>query len=124
MKVSISASKVLACLSAALPLALVAQGLQVPSDDTDRSVRAALVSVAHEDGLPGVLSTIQQLEETFNSQYQYHWVFFSTEPLSESFRRQTSNATKAVCLYEVVSPKHHRLESGFESSTHVSAATA
>ncbi|PTB65529.1 glycosyltransferase family 15 protein [Trichoderma citrinoviride] len=73
------------------------------SSATDQRPRAAFVSLAHENDLPAVLSSISQLEETFNHRYRYHWVFFSTQPLSEEFRQQTSNATGAVCLYEVIS---------------------
>ncbi|KAL7941384.1 glycosyltransferase family 15 protein [Trichoderma barbatum] len=73
------------------------------SSATDQRPRAAFVSLAHEYDLPALISSISQLEETFNHRYQYHWIFFSTQPLSEEFRQQTSNATGAVCLYEVIS---------------------
>lgn len=56
--------------------------------------------MAREHDLEGILHSIQQLEESFNSRYLYHWVFFSTKPLSEDFRRVTSNATNATCIYE------------------------
>ncbi|RFU81253.1 glycosyltransferase family 15 [Trichoderma arundinaceum] len=72
------------------------------SSATDQRPRAAFVSLAHEHDLPAVLSSISQLEETFNHRYHYHWVFFSMQPLSEEFRRQTSNATGAICIYEVI----------------------
>ncbi|KAH0522856.1 hypothetical protein TsFJ059_006643 [Trichoderma semiorbis] len=73
------------------------------SSATDQKPRAAFVSLAHENDLSALLSSISQLEETFNYRYQYHWIFFSTQPLSEEFRQQTSNATGAVCFYEVIS---------------------
>ncbi|KAL7953638.1 glycosyltransferase family 15 protein [Trichoderma compactum] len=73
------------------------------SSATDQRPRAAFVSLAHENDLSALLSSISQLEETFNYRYKYHWIFFSTQPLSEEFRQQTSNATGAVCLYEVIS---------------------
>lgn len=73
------------------------------SSATDQKPRAAFVSLAHENDLSALLSSISQLEETFNHRYQYHWIFFSTQPLSEEFRQQTSNATGAVCFYEVIS---------------------
>ncbi|KAM0254676.1 hypothetical protein ACHAQJ_006526 [Trichoderma viride] len=78
------------------------RGLSI-SPATDQRLRAAFVSLAHEHDLPAVLSSMSQLEETFNHRYHYHWVFFSTQPLSEEFRRQTSNATGAICIYEVIS---------------------
>ncbi|KAL6853200.1 glycosyltransferase family 15 protein [Trichoderma novae-zelandiae] len=85
-----------------IQLSSFVHGLAI-SSATDQRPRAAFVSLAHEHDLPAVLSSISQLEETFNHRYRYHWVFFSTQPLSEEFRQQTSNATGAVCLYEVIS---------------------
>lgn len=100
------------------------QSLKLPAADPSGNLRAALVSLAHDDDLPAVIISIQQLEETFNSRYQYHWVFFSTEPLSENFRRQTSNATKAVCLYEVIPREHRSLQPGAgEDSRQYTSAT-
>lgn len=64
--------------------------------------RAAFVSLVHESDLPAILTSICDLEATFNKQHQHEWVFFSTEPLGEEFRRRTSNATGATCLYEVI----------------------
>lgn len=85
-----------------IQLSSFVHGLAI-SSATDQRPRAAFVSLTHENDLPALLSSISQLEETFNHRYQYHWVFFSTQPLSEEFRQQTSNATGAVCLYEVIS---------------------
>lgn len=73
---------------------------------TDQPPRAALVTLAHENDLPGMLYSIRQLEDKFNSRYQYHWVFFSPRELSEEFKRATSNATNATCIYEVISDEH------------------
>jgi mannosyltransferase len=85
-----------------IQLSSFVHGLAI-SSAADQRPRAAFVSLAHETDLPAVLSSISQLEETFNHRYHYHWVFFSTQPLSEEFRRQTSNATGAICIYEVIS---------------------
>ncbi|KAH6609971.1 glycosyltransferase family 15 [Trichoderma cornu-damae] len=93
---------VMAWIFLLVQLSSFVHGLAI-SSATDQRPRAAFVSLAHEHDLPAVLSSISQLEETFNHRYQYHWVFFSTQPLSEEFRRQTSNATGAVCIYEVIS---------------------
>lgn len=67
--------------------------------------RAALVSLAQDHDLSAVLSSVAQLEQSFNSRYQYEWVFFSPAPLSENFKVLTSNATNATCMYEVVETK-------------------
>lgn len=69
--------------------------------DPSLSLRAALVSVVRESDLTAILTSINQLEDAFNSEYHYDWVFFSSEPLSNTFHARTSNATRASCLYEV-----------------------
>lgn len=78
------------------------------SSNHEPNLRAALVSVVHESDLPAILSSVQQLEQTFNADYQYDWVFFSAEPLSDTFRSKTSNATRASCLFEVIPREHWR----------------
>lgn len=88
-----------------IQLSSFVRGLAI-SSATDQRPKAAFVSLAHEHDLPAVLSSMSQLEETFNHRYHYHWVFFSTQPLSEEFRRQTSNATGAICIYEVISEQN------------------
>lgn len=91
-----------------IQLSSFVHGLAI-STATDQRPKAAFVSLAHEHDLPAVLFSMSQLEDTFNHRYHYHWVFFSTQPLSEEFRRQTSNATGAICIYEVIS--EHNLAS-------------
>ena len=75
-------------------------------------LRAALVSLVREEDLSPVVTSIGQLEHTFNANHQYDWVFFSAEPLSDSFKAQTCNATCANCLFEVVSLSHGRASLG------------
>ncbi|KAG5947083.1 hypothetical protein E4U59_002251 [Claviceps monticola] len=67
----------------------------------DSTPRAALVTLAHENDLEPLLSSMSQLEDSFNNKYKYDWVFFGVETLSERFRQLTSNATAATCIYEV-----------------------
>lgn len=80
-----------------------ASSLSLPSlQPSDRPPRAALVTLANEDDLEPLLSSIYQLEDAFNRRFHYDWVFFSTEPLSDKFRQMTSNATSSTCVYELV----------------------
>ncbi|QPH10639.1 hypothetical protein C2857_002035 [Epichloe festucae Fl1] len=67
----------------------------------DSTPRAALVTLAHEDDLEPLLSSMSQLEDSFNNRYKYDWVFFGIDVLSDKFRQLTSNATTATCIYEV-----------------------
>ncbi|CAM1505763.1 Fc.00g114000.m01.CDS01 [Cosmosporella sp. VM-42] len=89
-----------------LHLSSFVHSLQYSTLASDQAPRAALVTLAHDNDLPGMLYSIGQLEDKFNSRYQYHWVFFSTRELSEEFKRSTSNATNAICVYEVIPGEH------------------
>lgn len=91
-----------ACLGLFLQIAPFVHSTFIPHSLSDPSPRAALVTLAHERDLPALLSSIHQLEDTFNKRYSYDWVFFSTKSLSTEFRQLTSNATKATCIYEVI----------------------
>ncbi|PNY19949.1 mannosyltransferase KTR3 [Tolypocladium capitatum] len=91
-----------ACVTLWLHLLPSVNSLAVSAASTDHAPRAVLVSLAHENDLYPILSSIYQLEDTFNSRYRYDWVFYSSKPLSDKFRRLTSNATKATCIYEVI----------------------
>jgi Glycolipid 2-alpha-mannosyltransferase len=71
--------------------------------------KAAFVVLAHDYELPEMVASMQQLEGTFNKRYHYHWVFFSNEEFSETFRRVTSNATNATCVYEQIPSQHWTL---------------
>ncbi|EHL03139.1 putative Alpha-1,2 mannosyltransferase KTR1 [Glarea lozoyensis 74030] len=49
---------------------------------------------------------MKQLEERWNSKYQYPWIFFNDEPFTDEFKGVTQNLTAAKCHYEIV-PKEH-----------------
>lgn len=83
-----------------LLLSSFTQATESPHRPEDCAPRAALVSMVHEHDVHDILHSIQQLEESFNARYLYHWVFFSTSPLSDDFRRVTANATNATCIFE------------------------
>jgi hypothetical protein len=76
---------------------------EVSSEETDHLVRAAFMSIAVDDDLAGISTSVRQLEADFDSEHQYNWVFFPSQSLSEHFRIESSNFTQAICLYEAVS---------------------
>ncbi|KAF7544454.1 hypothetical protein G7Z17_g9935 [Cylindrodendrum hubeiense] len=94
-----------AWVSFLLHLPAFIHGLSFDSS-ADPPLRAALVTLAHNSDLPAMLFSMRQLEDQFISRYQYHWIFFSTRELSEDFKILTSNATSAICIYEVIANEH------------------
>ncbi len=54
--------------------------------------------------LEGILSSMEDLERTWNHKFNYPWTFFNDEPFSEEFKEKTSAATKAECRYGMAPP--------------------
>ena len=78
-------------------------------DGNGRRPRAALIALVSSDGgseLGDLLASMGHLEAAFNSRHGYDWVFFSAADLGEEFKRATSNATNANCLFERIPPQH------------------
>lgn len=50
------------------------------------TANATLVFLARNSDLPGVLSSMQHLEDRFNKRFGYPWVFLNEEEFDESFK--------------------------------------
>jgi mannosyltransferase len=53
-----------------------------------------------------MVSSMRDLERTWNHKFNYPWTFFNDEPFTEEFKRETQKATSAQCRYELI-PKEH-----------------
>ncbi|KAM0276565.1 hypothetical protein ACHAQH_006617 [Verticillium albo-atrum] len=62
--------------------------------------RAALIALASNTDINGMVSSMRDIELGFNSAHEYDWCFFSTTELSVSFKEAVSNATPAVCTFD------------------------
>jgi alpha 1,2-mannosyltransferase len=51
-----------------------------------RKANATFVILARNRELDGVLSSIGQLEDTFNRKYGYPYVFLNDEPFTDEFK--------------------------------------
>ncbi|KAK9354279.1 glycolipid 2-alpha-mannosyltransferase-domain-containing protein [Lipomyces doorenjongii] len=82
-------------------------GILTHVGDTDRPrANATLLSLVRNSELRGIVRTMQDIERTFNSKFNYPWTFFNDEPFTEEFKRRTQAMTKAPCRYELI-PKEH-----------------
>lgn len=63
---------------------------------------ATFVSLARNEDLAGLLTSITQLEDRFNSKYHYDWVFLNDEPFSEQFIQSTSALVSGTPKYGVI----------------------
>ena len=50
-----------------------------------RKANAAFVVLAREVDLPGVMKSMQQMEDRFNHRYNYSWVFLNEKKFSDRF---------------------------------------
>lgn len=46
-----------------------------------------------------MVSSMNDLERTWNSKFNYPWTFFNDKPFTEEFKEKTQAATKAKCNY-------------------------
>lgn len=54
---------------------------------TGRKANAAYVLLARNSDLPGVVSSMKQMEDRFNKKFQYPYVFLNEEPFSDDFKK-------------------------------------
>lgn len=62
-------------------------------------INATLLALVRNEELEGMLSSMRDLERTWNSKFNYPWTFFNDVPFSEDFKRLTQMETKAKCNY-------------------------
>ncbi|KAL1963408.1 hypothetical protein VTN77DRAFT_8424 [Rasamsonia byssochlamydoides] len=67
---------------------------------------ATIISLVRNEELDGMISSMRQLERSWNSKFNYPWTFFNDVPFTEEFKRRTQAETKAECRYELVPPEH------------------
>jgi Glycolipid 2-alpha-mannosyltransferase len=65
-------------------------------------VKAALVAVVRNADLYTIRSTIRTIEDRWNHQYNYPWVFLSDQPLSQEFKHYTQMLSGAPMYYGLI----------------------
>ncbi|ODQ62190.1 glycosyltransferase family 15 protein, partial [Wickerhamomyces anomalus NRRL Y-366-8] len=71
-------------------------------DPNYEKANATFVSLVRNSELRGLMSTISQIEETFNKKYQYPYVFLNDKPFSDRFKKGIAQVTSAPVYFEVV----------------------
>ncbi|ORZ00568.1 nucleotide-diphospho-sugar transferase [Syncephalastrum racemosum] len=69
------------------------------SDVDHEPVRACYVILVRNSELDGIISSITQLEKTFNDKYNYPYVFLNDEEFTDEFKERTSGLGKAQKFY-------------------------
>lgn len=58
-------------------------------------VKACFVVLVRNEELEGIVSTIKQVESTFNSRYQYPYIFLNDDSFTDNFKSTVSKLTNA-----------------------------
>lgn len=75
-----------------------------PDNPNSSRINATLLSLVRNSELEQLLMTMGELEETFNSKFNYPWTFFNDDEFTEEFKNRTQSATKATCHYGMPFP--------------------
>ena len=67
---------------------------------------ATLLALVRNEELNDMLTSMGDLERTWNHKFNYPWTFFNDVPFTAEFKRKTSAATKAECRYEIIPSEH------------------
>lgn len=70
-----------------------------PDSPNSARTNAAIISLVRNEEVYELLPTMRDVERTFNSKFNYPWIFFNDKPFTEEFKVKTQAETKAKCLY-------------------------
>ncbi|CAG9943234.1 unnamed protein product [Clonostachys rosea f. rosea IK726] len=73
--------------------------------NTDR-IDATLLALVRNEEVDDMVSSMIDLERTWNKKFNYPWTFFNDKPFTEEFKKKTSAVTNAKTYYEVIPDEH------------------
>lgn len=74
-----------------------------PDSPNSARVPAAIISLVRNEELDELIPTIRDLERTWNSKFNYPWIFFNDKPFTEEFKKRTKAEIKAKTFYGMLS---------------------
>jgi alpha 1,2-mannosyltransferase len=74
-------------------------GKKIVSGD---KVKATFVTLARNSDVWEILGSIREIEDRFNHQFNYDWVFLNDEEFSEEFKRETSRLVTGTTHYGLI----------------------
>lgn len=76
-----------------------------PSEPFVRA-NATFVTLARNKDLGGIIHSIKHVEERFNQNYHYDWVFLNDEEFDEEFKNKTTAAVSGNAFYGLIPEEH------------------
>ncbi|KAF8180086.1 glycosyltransferase family 15 protein [Pholiota molesta] len=71
-----------------------------------RRANAAIVMLARNGDLDGVVSSMKQMEDRFNKRFRYPYVFLNDLPFMPSFKERVTELTDADVQFGLIPPEH------------------
>lgn len=72
---------------------------QEPIVPKAQHVKACFVILIRNSELDGIVSTMNQIESTFNKKYEYPYVFLNNNQFTTKFKNKVKSSTKARVLF-------------------------
>jgi len=87
------------------PLSSVPSGVDDPTTNGPRA-NATFVILARNSELEGAIRAVRSIEDRFNRDYRYPYVFLNDEPFTDDFKRRVSVLSAAKMEFGLVPPEH------------------
>ncbi|KAJ7449825.1 glycosyltransferase family 15 protein [Mycena latifolia] len=71
-----------------------------------RRANATFVFLCRNSDINGVVSSVQSMEDRFNRNYNYPWVFLNDEPFTEEFKQRVSVLMDAPISFGLIPQEH------------------
>ena len=84
-------------------------------EETDR-ISATLLALVRNEEVDGMVSSMKDLERTWNHKFNYRWTFFNDVPFTEEFKRKTRAVTHAETRYEMIPAEHWDMPSWIDET--------
>lgn len=78
------------------------KGTQTPA----RKANAAIVILARNTDIKGVISSVKQMEDRFNHKFQYPYVFLNDQPFEDKFKMRVTELTDAHVQFGLIPSNH------------------
>ncbi|PPQ66071.1 hypothetical protein CVT26_010813 [Gymnopilus dilepis] len=71
-----------------------------------RKANAAIVMLARNGDLNGVIISMKQMEDRFNKKFNYPYVFLNEKPFDDNFKKRVTELTDSEVQFGLIPPEH------------------
>ncbi|KAF9002117.1 glycosyltransferase family 15 protein [Cyathus striatus] len=75
-------------------------------ENTDQQANATFVILARNSDLEGTIQSVREMEDRFNKDYGYPYVYLNDEPFTDEFKERVQALTKAKVEFGVIPHDH------------------